>query len=165
MLFNSFAYAIFLPCIFGAYWILPYKCRWLILLIASYYFYMRWNVRYAVLIAATTIVSYFCALLLEKMQRNAWKNLILFLALLVSGGILYVFKYFNFSMDLLSYFISERTVNLMPQIKNKKQFDYSKACYGSRLILWGLYKKMVIADNLALFVDKIYGGGNILYRI
>ena len=215
MLFNSFAYAIFLPCIFGAYWILPYKCRWLILLIASYYFYMRWNVRYAVLIAATTIVSYFCALLLEKMQRNVWKNLILFLALLVSGGILYVFKYFNFSMDLLSYFISvnpvhlnlilpvgisfytfqtvgyvidvyrgevraeknigiyaafvsffpqlvagpiERTVNLMPQIKNKKQFDYSKACYGSRLILWGLYKKMVIADNLALFVDKIYGG-------
>ena len=44
----------------------------------------------------------------------------------------------------------ERTSNLMPQVRSEKRYDYTVATYGVRLILWGLYKKMVIADNLAL---------------
>ncbi|SDN16608.1 MBOAT family O-acyltransferase [Acetanaerobacterium elongatum] len=50
----------------------------------------------------------------------------------------------------------ERTSNLLPQINEERHFDYSDATYGLKIIAWGLFKKMVIADNLALFVDKIY---------
>ena len=65
MLFNSLAYAVFLPCVFVLYWVLPHRARWPLLLIASYFFYMSWNAAYAVLIAAATLVSYGCGLYLE----------------------------------------------------------------------------------------------------
>lgn len=51
----------------------------------------------------------------------------------------------------------ERTANLLPQIKNDKSFNYSAAWEGLILITWGLYKKLVIADNLAIWGDKVYG--------
>lgn len=215
MLFNSFAYAVFLPCVFLLYWTLPDKCRWVLLLVSSYYFYMRWNAKYALLIAGTTLVSYLCALFIEKTDRVLWKKALVFLAVSVSLAVLYVFKYFNFSMDLLARFFPvsparlnfllpvgisfytfqtlsyvidvykgggkterhlgvyaafvaffpqlvagpiERADNLMPQIRKGRAFDYGAACYGVRLILWGLYKKMVVADNLAVWVDRVYGG-------
>lgn len=214
MLFNSLAYAIFLPCVFLLYWLIPNKYRWVLLLVASYYFYMSWNAKYVVLIATTTLVSYCCALIIEKTDRVGSKRIALIVALIISLGILYVFKYFNFSVDIitsiipldiarlnfllpvgisfytfqtLSYVIDvykgkvkaeknlgvyatfvsffpqlvagpiERTSNLMPQMRSEKRFDYTTATYGVRLILWGLYKKMVIADNLALWVDQVYG--------
>ena len=46
MLFNSFAFAIFLPVVFILYWALPKKCQWAVILVSSYYFYMSWNVKY-----------------------------------------------------------------------------------------------------------------------
>ena len=214
MLFNSLEYAVFLPCVFLLYWLLPHKLRWPLLLTASYYFYMSWNAKYVVLIATTTLVSYACARWIEKAEDKKRKKAAVALALGVSLGILYLFKYFNFSLDLLerlsphrfarlhyllpvgisfytfqtlSYvldvyrgevkaeknlgvyatFVSffpqlvagpiERTKNLMPQITAPKRFDYGAATYGVRLILWGLYKKMVIADNLAVYADRVFG--------
>lgn len=50
----------------------------------------------------------------------------------------------------------ERTSNLLGQIKAEHSFNYEKASYGVKLMLWGFFKKMVIADNLAVFVDAIY---------
>ena len=50
----------------------------------------------------------------------------------------------------------ERSENLLPQIKAEHQFDYDQASYGMKLMTWGFFKKMVIADNLALYVDRIY---------
>ena len=43
----------------------------------------------------------------------------------------------------------ERATHLLPQILKKREFDYSKAVDGLRQILWGLFKKIVIADNCA----------------
>ena len=214
VLFNSLAYAVFLPVVFILYWVLPHKARWPLLLAASYYFYMSWNAAYVVLIAATTLVSYGCALLLEKTDNVRKKKRYVGTALFLSLGILFVFKYYNFTASLLegiheairiprldvllpvgisfytfqtlSYVIDvyrgrtraernlgvyatfvsffpqlvagpiERSNNLLPQIASEKRFDYSSATYGIRLILWGLYKKMVIADNLAVFVDRVF---------
>lgn len=51
----------------------------------------------------------------------------------------------------------ERATNLLPQFYVKRRFDYDKAVDGLRQILWGLFKKMVIADNCADFVDKVWG--------
>ena len=214
MLFNSLAYAVFLPVVFILYWVLPHKFRWPLLLLASYYFYMSWNAAYVVLIGATTLVSYGCALLLEKTDNPKKKKGYVGVALFISLGILFVFKYYNFAAGLLegiheairiprldvllpvgisfytfqtlSYVIDvyrgqtqaernlgiyatfvsffpqlvagpiERSSNLLPQITSEKRFDYASATYGIRLILWGLYKKMVIADNLAVFVDRVF---------
>ena len=50
----------------------------------------------------------------------------------------------------------ERASNLLPQFFEKRVFDYEKAADGMRQILWGLFKKIVIADNCAEFVDYAF---------
>ena len=49
----------------------------------------------------------------------------------------------------------ERARNLLPQFLKKKSFDYHNAVIGMRQILWGLVKKLVVADNLAGYVDNM----------
>jgi D-alanyl-lipoteichoic acid acyltransferase DltB (MBOAT superfamily) len=50
----------------------------------------------------------------------------------------------------------ERAKNLLPQFYTKRNFDYSNAVNGMRQILWGLFKKMVIADNCAQYANIIF---------
>lgn len=50
----------------------------------------------------------------------------------------------------------ERATHLLPQFHKKREFDYSKAVDGMRQILWGLFKKIVIADNCAKFANLIF---------
>lgn len=50
----------------------------------------------------------------------------------------------------------ERANHLLPQVQRKRIFNYEQAVQGCRLILWGLFKKVVIADTLAVLVDGIY---------
>ena len=50
----------------------------------------------------------------------------------------------------------ERATHLLPQITRKREFDYNKAVDGLRQILWGLFKKIVIADNCATYVNDIF---------
>jgi D-alanyl-lipoteichoic acid acyltransferase DltB (MBOAT superfamily) len=50
----------------------------------------------------------------------------------------------------------ERATNLLPQFYTKRVFDYSKAVDGLRQILWGLFKKIVVADNCAEFANQIF---------
>ena len=218
MLFNSLAYLIFLPIVFILYWAIPHKLRWVLLLIASYYFYMSWNAKYVIWILLTTLISYTAARLLERQYDKSKKKLILTSALVLCFSILFFFKYFNFfsnsisdflgvftlkmhpiTLDLIlpvgisfytfqtiSYvidvyrgdapvehhfgiyatFISffpqlvagpiERTNNLLPQLKQVHTFDYDNAMYGAKLMLWGFYKKTVIADLLSPYVDMVY---------
>lgn len=51
----------------------------------------------------------------------------------------------------------ERATNLLPQFGRPRQFNYEQAADGMRQILWGLFKKIAVADNCALFVDKVFG--------
>ncbi len=48
----------------------------------------------------------------------------------------------------------ERASQLLPQFLSKKQFDYHQSISGLRLILWGLFKKVVIADNFGVLADQ-----------
>ena len=50
----------------------------------------------------------------------------------------------------------ERATHLLPQIKKERQFEYSKAIDGLKQILWGLFKKIVIADNCAEYANYIF---------
>lgn len=218
MLFNSLAFAIFLPIVFILYWAMPHKYRYILLFIASYYFYMSWNVKYVVLILFTTFISYASGLLMQETDFRKRKTLLLSFTLLTSLGVLFFFKYVNlflgtlsvacskFSIPLhpvtlnfmlpvgisfytfqtLSYVIDvykkkvkpesnfiryaafiaffpqlvagpiERTENLLPQLKREQFFTYEKASYGLKLMAWGFFKKLVIADTVGVYVDQIY---------
>lgn len=50
----------------------------------------------------------------------------------------------------------ERATHLLPQINTKRNFDYHKAVDGMRQILWGFFKKVVIADNCAQYATLIF---------
>ena len=71
-------------------------------------------------------------------------------------------KHFGIYATFISFFPQlvagpiERTKNLLPQIKKIHQFDYDRATYGLKLMTWGFFKKLVIADVLAVYVDRIY---------
>ncbi len=50
----------------------------------------------------------------------------------------------------------ERATNLLPQILKSRKFSYEQSVAGLKLILWGLFKKMVIADSLGPIVDDVF---------
>jgi len=54
----------------------------------------------------------------------------------------------------------ERATNLLPQFYKRRDFHYEGAVDGLRQILWGLFKKMVIADNCAVFANMIFTGSD-----
>lgn len=99
MNFNSLEFLIFLPVVLALYWLLPHKFRWVVLLAASYYFYMRWNFRLVWLIFGTTLISYLAAILIEKKPEH--KKLWLVITLAVCLGVLAYFKYFTFFANSL----------------------------------------------------------------
>lgn len=65
------------------------------------------------------------------------------------------FAYVSFFPQLVAGPI-ERATNLLPQFQQKREFDYNLAADGMRQMLWGLFKKMVVADNCAVFVNTVW---------
>ncbi|MCR5444422.1 MAG: MBOAT family protein [Bacteroidales bacterium] len=66
------------------------------------------------------------------------------------------FAYVSFFPQLVAGPI-ERATNLLPQFQRQRQFDYATSVDGIRQMLWGFFKKVVVADNCAIFVDDIWG--------
>lgn len=114
MLFNSFSFAIFLPIVFILYWVLPHKTRWVLILSASYYFYMSWNAKYVFLILFTTIISYVAAILLEKTENLRNKKKILFGTAVACLGVLFFFKYFNFVSESVTAVFNLFAIQMNP---------------------------------------------------
>ena len=219
MLFNSIEFAIFLPIIFGLYWLIKdLKLQNALLLAASYFFYGWWDWRFLGLIAFSSLADYFIGLKLGAEQAKKKRKILLGLSIFINLGFLVFFKYFNFfsesfaeafvllgmpfepsrlnvvlpvgisfytfqtlsysidvykrklkpTNDLISFlaFVSffpqlvagpiERASNLLPQFFQKRKFEYNQAVDGLRQILWGLFKKIVIADNCAVQVNEIF---------
>ena len=71
MIFNSLQFLIFFPLVTVLYFAFPQRVRWVWLLVTSYYFYMCWNPRYAVLIATSTVITFLSGLLIERENRQA----------------------------------------------------------------------------------------------
>lgn len=73
-------------------------------------------------------------------------------------------KHFGYYATFVSFFPQlvagpiERPGNLLPQLKKERFFDYNRATNGMKLMAWGFFKKMVVADNLAVMVDRVYNG-------
>ena len=72
-----------------------------------------------------------------------------------TNDIIAFFAFISFFPQLVAGPI-ERATNLLPQFLKKREFDYDAAVDGMRLILWGLFKKIVVADKCAVYVDQVY---------
>lgn len=103
MLFNSFTYLVFLPIVFALYWVCPALWRKVILVVASYIFYMNWNPPYGLLLFALTVVNYCFGLGIEKFQTR--KKLLVTLAVIFNVGCLCFYKYTNFLVQSLFSFL------------------------------------------------------------
>lgn len=218
MLFNSLDFLVFFPFVVGAYFLLPDRVRWVFLLIASYFFYMYWNPKYAILIFLSTVIDYSAAIQMGRADRPSIRRAWLFVSLAGNLGLLFTFKYFGFfsanfdrlfetlampqrmpeldvllpvgisfyTFQTLSYTIDvyrgereptrhfgkfalyvsffpqlvagpiERSTRLLPQFFEKHPFDATRIRSGLLLMAWGFFKKLVIADRLAVYVNEVY---------
>lgn len=114
MLFNSFAFALFLPIVFLTYWIIPHKFRCGLLLAASYYFYMSWNPKYIIWIILTTFVSYVAGLELVKHSNVRIRKAILIATLSICLGVVFVYKYFDFFSCSMISLLGKFTIDVNP---------------------------------------------------
>ena len=121
--------------------------------------------------------DFFVGSLANLLQIDAQKHL---LHLILPVGIsFYTFQALSYSIDVykgklqpttnllaftafLSFFPQlvagpiERATNLLPQFLQKRTFNYADAVDGLRQMLWGMFKKVVVADNCAFYVDQIF---------
>ena len=236
MLFNSLEFLVFFPVVTNLYFLMPtLRIRNILLLIASYFFYMQYKPEYGLLMLFSTLINYIAALQMDKARDRitdkagnkaggkavditGQKKLWMAISIVGTLGVLFFFKYFNFfnsslrgvlawfdisyqptaldiilpvgisfytfqtmsySIDVyrgdlpaerdfidLALYVSffpqlvagpiERSTNLLHQFKTYHDFDAKRVSSGLRLMVYGFFKKVVIADRLAVIVDTVY---------
>lgn len=114
MIFNSLAFAIFFPVVFLLYWAVRQKYRWIFLLVSSYYFYMSWNAKYAMLLLFITGTTYFCARMIEQTMEKRRKQLWMWLGVSSSFVVLFFFKYFNFFSESIARVFQSFSIPIHP---------------------------------------------------
>ncbi len=193
------------------YYLLKHKYRWILLFIASTYFYSAFFLPYIFILYFIIIIDYVCGILIEN-SKNKSKLFWLLFSIISNIGLLFYFKYYNFFIDVsavylpnikhidiilpiglsfhtfqsLSYTIEvykgkqkaekhigyfanyvlffpqmvagpiERYDSLGKELRSKHVFKFKNMSKGLRLILYGLFVKMCIADNLAPLVNEFY---------
>ena len=244
MLFTSYSFIGFMAVLLLAYYLVPKKCQWPLLLAASYIFYFLAGAGYLVYILVTTLTVYFVARMIDrnagrqsdylkehkaelsKEEKKAYKETQrkvrlrwMILCLLLNLGILAVVKYTNFfisnvngilkafggtaqlsfitlalpmgisfyTFQAVGYLIdvyrgtipAEKNpfrfalfVSFFPQLIQgpisrfgdlaetlfeKHPFDSRTVCYGLQRVLWGYFKKLVVADRILAGVSTIIG--------
>lgn len=97
MSFASWKFAFFFLPVFGLYWAIPARRgRHLLLLSASYFFYMAWNPWLVTLLLFSTVLDYFVAIGMERSRRQGTRQMLLAATLIGNLGLLAVFKYADF---------------------------------------------------------------------
>ncbi len=98
MLFNSVHYFIFAPLVIGFYFVLPEKAKRWWMLLASLYFYGIFRIAFLLLLFLSVTFTYIAAIGIEDHHNRKVKGAFLILAIGVNLGLLYVFKYLDFSL-------------------------------------------------------------------
>ncbi len=102
MLFNSLAYALFLPVVFLLYWFVTSgRLRWqnTLLLLASYFFYGCWDWRFLFLLAFSTFLDYYTGIKIFDSKSIRAKRIWLAISVIINLGFLGFFKYYNFFIE------------------------------------------------------------------
>ena len=102
MNFNSVEFFVFFSVLLVLYAVAFHRVLWrdLLLLASSYFFYMCWNWKYAGLLALSTCVDYSVGRLLDRATDPRSRRWILIISLISNLGLLAIFKYYNFFMDV-----------------------------------------------------------------
>jgi len=221
MLFNSLSFALFFIIVFILYWFVfgrNVKLQNIFLLISSYFFYSFWDWRFLSLLIFTSLVSFALGNQIGKSGNIKTKRTFLYFGIIISLGVLFYFKYFNFFVasfislfsrfgfnldihtlniilplgisfytfriisylidvhrgkitpanDWVNYFLFvaffpslisgpiDKAGMLIPQLEKKRVFNGDEGVDGLRQILWGLFKKTVIADNCASITNPVF---------
>ncbi len=220
MLFNSLGFLIFFPTVAVVYYLIGNRVKWanLWLLLASYYFYMQMRPVYALILLASTAVSYSCGLLLQRNTDLRQRKAVVAIGLVLVVGILFFMKYFNFlnasldacltavgikwqmpyvnfllpigisfftfqsagyivdvyrgtvpaEKDFSTYalFVSffpvilagpiQRAKCLIPQLKESHPVLYDNVVSGLKMMVWGYFMKLCVADRLGTYVDSVF---------
>lgn len=113
MLFNSIDFIIFFPIVVLMYYVIPKKIRYIWLLLASYFFYMSWNAKYAWLILFSTIVTYVSGLALGRMESKNCRKCVVLFSFLMNLSVLGFFKYFDFFIHNMNKVLSALHITLI----------------------------------------------------
>ncbi|MBK9454842.1 MAG: MBOAT family O-acyltransferase [Chitinophagaceae bacterium] len=213
MSFNSYIYILFLPLVLTVYYMTGNKYRWIVLLVASYLFYMMYEVAYGLILLTSTTICWVIARQIHITKEKNKRKQLLTIGIIADAGILFVFKYFGFFASIvesfnnpealmhapqtillpigisfytfksLGYIIDvyrkvtkpephfgyfalyvsffpqliagpiERANELIPQLHQTKKLGYDDLQYGLSRMAWGFFKKLVVADTVAGFVN------------
>ncbi len=158
MLFNSSRFLIFFHIVVFLYYLLPKKARNLWLLVASYYFYMCWNAKYALLILTSTVVTYLSGLLIEKADTDKKKKVVVAASLVINLGILCFFKYTNYLLSILIYVFGKVGIALtVPEFDILLPVGISFYTFQALSYTMDVYRKDIYAEKnffrYALFVS------------
>ncbi len=218
MIFNSFAFFIFLIITLLACYLAPSRLRKYVLILASAFFYIYGQAAFIILIIFVILVNFLLSAKIEQAPTKKKKKPYLYISMFLNIGVLVFFKYFNFIiqnisllsglfkvknpipfLDIalplgLSFYIFqsigymldvyrgnqkaeknladftlfilffpkllvgpiERTKNFLPQIKMEITFRREDIILGLKLITWGLFRKLVVADRIAIYTDAIF---------
>lgn len=113
MLFNSIEFLTFFPLTVLICLVLPKKLRYLWLLAASYFFYMCWDAKYAFLLLAATLSTYFGGLLIPVLRKNFLRKLVVAVCVAVNLGLLFYFKYFQWFFDACNALLSRFHIQML----------------------------------------------------
>lgn len=160
LLFNSLQFLIFFPIVLLVYYIIPSKIRYIWLLIASYYFYMCWNAKYALLLLFSTFVTYLSGILMEYIKKkesisdekkSRLKKWCVAGSFVLNLVVLFFFKYFEFAVSNINSLFNHINIEL-----NIPAFDV--------LLPVGIsfYTFQALSYTMDVYRDEIYAEKNFL---
>jgi D-alanyl-lipoteichoic acid acyltransferase DltB (MBOAT superfamily) len=153
MLFNGFQYWIFFLIVVVLFYSVRFRLGKLMLLCASYIFYMWWDPRFIVLILTSTVVDYFLGIWLEAASGRR-KKLLLVLSLIVNLGILGFFKYYDFFAGSLAALLRVPQSSVVLQIilpVGVSFYTFASLSYTFD-VYWGKMKAVRNPIDYALFI-------------
>src|SRR6201987_5364749 len=152
MLFNTFQYWIFFLIVAVLFYSMPFRIGKLLLLLASYMFYMWWDPRFIVLILTSTVVDY-CLGIWLQVASGRRKKLLLAVSLIVNLGLLGFFKYYDFFAGSLAALLRIPASSVVLQIVLPVGISfYTFASLSYTLdVYWGKMKAERNFINYALF--------------
>ena len=101
MLFNSFEFAIFFPVVTILFFLLPHRFRWLLLLLASCFFYMFFKPVYIFILLFTIYIDYFAGIWIAREHVREEEKTTVATSICANVGVLVAFKYYNFVAENL----------------------------------------------------------------
>ena len=153
MLFNSFQYWIFFVIVAVLFYSVPFRFGKLVLLLASYIFYMWWDPRFIVLILTSTVADYFLGIWLEA-TSGPRKKVLLATSLVVNLGLLGFFKYYDFFAGSLAVLLHIPKSSIVLQVVlpvGISFYTFASLSYTFD-VYWGKMKAVRNPIDYALFI-------------